>query len=180
MSKERFLWWFVFVILAGVLILSFLGLFSLATIIAVNPEAAAFSIGFAGFWLFANRLIFGYGILANSAKAFLDGKELDKEKIAQKINQPIEKLEDIGIVSLLVMWKNSLEPFKYAYYLGFFLVFTIALLFEFNIISSITVAPIAKGLMFGSAIPTVIVWGLELTADCYLTKSLNKSAEDKQ
>jgi len=179
MNKERILWWFVFVVLAGMLILSFLGFFSLATIIAVNPEAAAFFIGFAGFWLFANRLIFGYGLLANTAKAFLDGRELNKEKIAQKANQPIEKLEEMGIVSLLVMWKNHLEPFKYAYYLGFFLVFTISLLFELNIIASITFAPIAKGLMFGSTIPTVIVWGLELTANCYLTESLNKNAEDR-
>ena len=179
MSKEKFLWWSVFTILAGAIALSFLGLFSLTTIIAVNPEATAFFIGFAGFWLFANRLIFGYGLLANIAKAFLDGRELNKEKIAQKANHPIEKLEEIGIVSLLVMWKNYLEPFKYAYYLGFFLVFTIALLFELNIIASITVAPIAKGLMLGSAIPTVIVWGLELIANSYLTESLNKSAEDK-
>ena len=79
---QRVLWWIVFGIFAAVIVL---GIFLFSLVIAAHPEAAAFVIGFFGFWLFANRLIFGYGGIANTAKAFLDGEIPDKSEIAQKI-----------------------------------------------------------------------------------------------
>ena len=76
------------------------------------------------------------------------------------------------------MWLSSLEPFKYAYYFGFFLVFLIAALFELNIISSIVIGPIAEAVMLGAAIPTLIVWGLELLAGYYVGQVLVKAVKE--
>lgn len=177
---QRVLWWIVFGIFIAVIVL---GIFLFSLVIAAHPEAAAFVIGFLGFWLFANRLIFGYGGIANAAKAFLDGEIPDKSEIAQKIAKSpeaaqLQKLEDLSVAALLSMWLSSLEPFKYAYYLGFFLVFLIAALFELNIISSIVIGPIAEAVMLGAAIPTLLVWGLELLAGYYVGQALIKAVKE--
>ena len=177
---QRVLWWIVFGIFVTVIVL---GIFLFSLVIAAHPEAAAFVIGFLGFWLFANRLIFGYGGIANAAKAFLDGEIPDKSEIAQKIAKSpeaaqLQKLEDLGVAALLSMWLSSLEPFKYAYYLGFFLVFLIAALFEMNIISSLVIGPVAEAVMLGAAIPTLLVWGLELLADYYVGQALVKAVKE--
>ena len=177
---QRVLWWIAFGLFIAVIVL---GIFLFSLVIAAHPEAAAFVIGFLGFWLFANRLIFGYGGIANAAKAFLDGEIPDKSEIAQKIAKSpeaaqLQKLEDLSVAALLSMWLSSLEPFKYAYYLGFFLVFLIATLFELNIISSIVIGPIAEAVMLGAAIPTLLVWGLELLASYYVGKAVVKALEE--
>ncbi len=177
---QRVLWWIVFGIFAAVIVL---GIFLFSLVIAAHPEAAAFVIGFFGFWLFANRLIFGYGGIANTAKAFLDGEIPDKSEIAKKIAKSpeaaqLQKLEDLSAAALLSMWLSSLEPFKYAYYFGFFLVFLIAALFELNIISSIVIGPIAEAVMLGAAIPTLLVWGLELLAGYYVGQVLVKAVKE--
>ncbi len=177
---QRVLWWIVFGIFIAVIVL---GIFLFSLVIAAHPEAAAFVIGFLGFWLFANRLIFGYGGIANAAKAFLDGEIPDKSEIAQKITKSpeaaqLQKLEDLSVAALLSMWLSSLEPFKYAYYLGFFLVFLIAALFELNIISSIVIGPIAEAVTLGAAIPTLLVWGLELLASYYVGQALMKAVKE--
>ncbi len=177
---QRVLWWIVFGIFIAVIVL---GIFLFSLVIAAHPEAAAFVIGFLGFWLFANRLIFGYGGIANAAKAFLDGEIPDKSEIAQKIAKSpeaaqLQKLEDLSVAALLSMWLSSLEPFKYAYYLGFFLVFLIAALFELNIISSIVIGPVAEAVTLGAAIPTLLVWGLELLAGYYVGQALVKAVKE--
>jgi hypothetical protein len=177
---QRVLWWIAFALFVALVVF---GLFVISAVIASNPWTAAFFLGFLGFWLFANRLIFGFGGIANAAKAFLDGKVPDKAELAKKLAKTkemaqLQKLEELSVVALLGLLRNSLEPFKYAYYLGFFLVFLLAVLFELNIISSLVFGPIAQAVMLGAAIPTLLVWGLELLADYYLAKAAAKAVED--
>lgn len=179
---QRFLWWIAFGIFIAVIVL---GIFLFSLVIAAHPEAAAFVIGFLGSWLFANRLIFGYGGIANSAKAFLDGEVPDKSEIAQKVAKSqeavqLQKLEDLSVAALLSMWLSSLEPFKYAYYIGFFLVFLISILFKLNILSSLVVGPVAEAVTLGAAIPTLLVWGLELLASYYVGQALAKAVKEAE
>ncbi len=177
---QRVLWWIAFGIFVAVIVL---GIFLFSLIVASHPEATAFVIGFLGFWLFANRLIFGYGGIANTAKALLDGEIPNKEEIAQKVAKSpeaakLQKLEELSVAALLSMWLSSLEPFKYAYYLGFFLTFLISILFELNIISSLVFGPVAEAVTFGAAIPTLLVWGLELLASYYVGQALVKAVKE--
>ncbi len=179
---ERIVWWITLILFAALI---GLGIFFLAAAVASNPETAAFVLGLLGFWLFANRLIFGFGQIANFSSSFVEGEELNKEEITQKVAKSPEEakvkgLEKLGVAALLAMWRSSLEPFKYAYYLAFFLLFLFAVLFELNVISSLVFGSIVEALTLGAAVPTVLVWGLELLADYYLSKALIKAAQELQ
>ncbi len=177
---QRVLWWiafaiFIFIILAGIFIFSIT--------IASHPAAVAFTLGFLGFWLFANRLVFGFGGIADAAKAFIDGEIPDKSEIAKKIAKSkeaaqLQKLEDLSVAALLSMWLSSLEPFKYTYYFSFFLLLLISILFELNLLSSLIVGPIVEAVTLGAAIPTLIVWGLELLASYYVGQALVKAVKE--
>ncbi len=172
MRAEKILWWILGLLFLAGSILIFFHLLALGVIIAAYPEFAAFFVGLLGFWLFANRLIFGYGSLANTAAAFLKGKDFTKEDILSKFKQPVSKVEDFTVGSLLALWQSSLEPFKYAYYLAFFLVFICAMLFEMDLLGGWLPGVAAKGMMLGAAVPSLLVFGLDLLADHYVTSSL--------
>ncbi|GEM_PF-842207 len=177
---QRFVWWVVFLLFTAFVLLS---IFVLTTTVAANPEAVAFVISLMGFWLFANRLIFGFGGIANAASAFVKGDALDKDRIVSKVAVnaqmgKLQKLYELEVVALLGMWKSALEPFRYTYYFAFFLIFLMATFFELNVLSSLVFGPIVKAVMLGAAVPTVIVWGLELLSDYYLSRALEKAVKD--
>lgn len=173
MRAEKILWWILGLLFVVASVLVFL---HLMVITAAYPEVAAFLVGLVGFWLFANRLIFGYGSLANTAAAFVKGQELAKEDLAAKIRHPVSKLEDFSVAALLTLWQNQLEPFKYAYYLAFFLVFVCAMLFEMDLLGGGLPGIVAKGLMMGAAIPSLLVFGLDLLASHYVAACFRSAA----
>lgn len=177
MSKERLVWWLFFASFVLFIVLMVTGLFSIAPFIEANPEVGAFLIGFVIFWLFANRLIFGYGAIADVSSALCkeEKAELNREEISKRTGKPMEELERLSEISLVMLWKGYLEPFKYALFFGFALVFSFALLFELNIITSLTVAPIAEGLMLGAAVPVLIAWVMELMADYYVAELIRRT-----
>ncbi|WP_456456199.1 hypothetical protein [Thermovibrio sp.] len=177
---ERILWW---ITLALFILVVVLGTFFLAALVATNPEATAFLLGFLGFWLFANRLIFAFSQIANAASSVASGELVEKEEIAKKLVKREEEvklrnLTELSVAALLSMWRGALEPFKYAYYLAFFLLLLFSVLFELNVISSLVFGPIVEALTLGAAVPTVLVWGLELLADYYLAKAVLKASEE--
>ncbi len=173
MKGEKVLWWIFFVIFVAFLI--FGTLIFTATIIA-NPVAATFFLGLTGFWLFANRLIFGFAGITNTANQVAKGEEVDREKLASYSKEPEERTRDLSLVSLLILWRNALEPYRYAYYFAFFIVFIIAMLFQLNIIQSY-VGVIAKSIMFGASVPTLIVWVLDIFSRAYLSGAIKASME---
>jgi hypothetical protein len=70
---ERVFWWSFFVLFLGTLIV---GALFLPAAVSSSPEIAAFLLGLLGFWLFANRLIFGYAQIANAASSLKKGEEI--------------------------------------------------------------------------------------------------------
>ncbi|WP_457679799.1 hypothetical protein [Thermovibrio sp.] len=178
---ERLIWWIALILFIAVITL---GIFFFAALVASNPETTAFVLGFLGFWLFANRLIFGFAQIANAASSVIEGEEVNKEEIAKKVASSSElakvrKLEELSITTLLATFRASLEPFKYTYYFAFFIVLLFAVLFELNVISSVVFGPIVEALTLGAAIPTLFVWGLELLSDHYLAKAAVKLLEEE-
>ncbi len=181
MGVQRILWWISLILFVGLVVV---GTFFLTATIASYPEAAAFVVGFLGFWLFANRLIFNYGEIANSAKSLIEGEKLDKENLLNRVAKnsnaaKLQKLEELSTAALLSMWYSALEPFKYVYYLGYFLVLLMAILFDLNIISSLVFAPISEALALGASIPTLIVWGLQLLSGYYLSEAIVKAVKEE-
>ncbi len=172
MKKEKILWWIVAIISGIALGLALWGIFAFSILVANNPESSAFVIGCFGFFLFANRLIFGFTGITNTAIKVIENREIDKNKLAEKCHHHLQNLNEFSNISLLYMWKGALEPFKYTYFFAFFLIFAFDILFELQILTMTTIAPVIKGFMFGAAIPTLIVWGLELMANFYLNQTL--------
>jgi len=168
--KEKILWWSVFLSLACLVAFTVLGVVSLAENVFWSPETFAFVVGLFGFWLFANRLIFGYSGIIEVAKAIIDKREeeVEKEKIGQKAGVSSENVNEYSLQALLFMWKSYLEPFKFSFFLAFFLILALNLLFELNIITFVSVAPVVKAFFLGSAIPALFVWSLELMATYYV------------
>ncbi len=175
MRAEKILWWILGLLFLAGSILVFFHLLAFGVVVAAYPEFAAFFVGLLGFWLFANRLIFAYGGLANTGAALLKGKEFAKEELLAKAKQPVSKAEDLSIGALLALWQSTLEPFKYAYYLAFFLVFVCAMLFEMDLLGGGVSSIAAKGLMLGAAVPSLLVFGLDLLADHYVSSCLKIS-----
>ncbi len=173
MKGEKTLWWVFFVLFIAFLIL---GTLFFTTTIIENPVAASFFLGLTGFWLFANRLIFGFAGITDTANTLAHGGEIDREKLEFHSREPHERVKDLSLLSLLILWRNSLEPYRYAYYLAFFLIFIISMLFQLNIIQSY-VGAIAKGIMFGASVPTLIVWALDLFSRAYMTEAAKIAME---
>ena len=71
MNKQRLVWWIIFIIS----LIALTGIFYFSLNIAANPEASAFVIGAIGFWLFGNRLIFGFGAITDTVNKFLKKKK---------------------------------------------------------------------------------------------------------
>jgi len=148
-----------------------LALFSAVLFGPFAPELSAFTLGLLGFILFGNRLIFGFSYIANAASSLLRGESVSRESLESKAPKEITLKEAGGIFELLVVWRSSLEPFKYTYYFAFFFLLLFSIMFELNILSAVMVAPIVEALTLGAAVPTVLIWGLSLLADTYLLRA---------
>ena len=173
MNKERIVWWGIFIIS---LIILYLSIFYMSLYVTSNPETFAFVFGGLGFWLFANRLIFGYGSIVDSINKFIEDKEIDKKKLAEKSHHHLLNLDDYSIPALFILWKGSIEPYRYTYYFAFFFTLALDLLFETHVLTMSYVAIDIKAFMLGASIPTLLVWGLDLLSNHYINKMLAKVA----
>ncbi len=166
MNKERIIWWLFFIPFALAMVLAIMGVISLATIISFSPEASAFLLGFIGFWLFANRLIFGYGGIADAIYQFKKGVPeeniINKKELAKKTNRALEELQKMSFISLILLWKSWLEPFRYAFYLAFFLILITVEIFNVG-------GDIGKAFLLGSSFSVILAWGMEMLAAAAFT-----------
>ncbi len=166
---ERLIWWlslvlfFLFFLILGLGLVAFLVAF---------PEGAAFILGFLGFYLLANRLIFAYGGMLAVLGQILRKEEIDKRALAGKINQPIEKLEELTESALVALWMAAVDPFRYAYYGIFMLMLLFTILFKLNIFGNALFGAVVEGAFWGSALVTFFVFSLELFVGAYLEEAM--------
>ncbi len=135
-----------------------------------SPLVATFLLSFIGFYLFANRLVFGYWGIISAASLYESSKDVDREKVAKATNYPIQTLQNLTALSVLTLWLASLEPFKYALYLVFFVFFLIAMLVKLNFITNFALGPFVTVAFYGAFIPVFMVFVLELIARWKLSK----------
>ncbi len=129
-----------------------------------SPLVATFLLSFIGFYLFANRLVFGYWGVISAASLYDREGDVDREKVAKATSYPLRTLQDLTAVSLLLLWIASLEPFKYALYLVFFVLFLFTALVKTNIIANFAFGPFLSAAFWGAFIPTFMVFILEMWA----------------
>ncbi|NPA80554.1 MAG: hypothetical protein GXO29_05865 [Thermotogae bacterium] len=137
-----------------------------------SPLVATFLLSFIGFYLFANRLVFGYWGIISAAGYYSRSSKIDRERVARATNYPLQLLQNLTAAAVLSFWLSYLEPFKYALYLVFFLLFLFNALIKVNIITNVAFGPFVDAAFWGAFIPTFVVLILELLARWRLSKLL--------
>ncbi len=144
------------------LLLALLLFFGAVLFASATPEELAFALGLFGFLLLANPLIFGYaGLLGFLAE--VQAGTAKPETVAEATRTPVEILERLGGLALAAFWIRELAPYRYAYY-GFFLLLLLIALAPQLVGGGFAWAGALAGVLWGAAVPTVLVFGLELTA----------------
>jgi len=129
---------------------------------SATPEELAFALGLFGFLLLANPLIFGYaGLLGFLAQ--VEAGTAKPEVVAEATRTPLELLEKLSGLALAAFWVRELAPYRYAYY-GFFLLLLLIALAPQLAGGIFGWAGALTGVLWGAAVPTVLVFGLELLA----------------
>jgi len=164
---RRALAWLWFLLLAVLL-------FFASTLLArrVTPEELAFLLGLVGFFLLANPLIFGYAALLNFIAAAEQGRAR-LEDAWEMLGTPPELRVEREAATLAVLGLRALAPYRYAYY-GLLL-----LLLLLVVTPQLAAPPFAWGgtmigLLWGAAVPTVLVFSLEVAASWRLAGLLQK------
>ncbi|RUM28924.1 MAG: hypothetical protein DSY42_07550 [Aquifex sp.] len=164
MSVQGTIQWLLVILLASMLFLAFTGMFISTLLITFSAEGLAFLFGFLGALVFANKLLFGYGSFVITAEAFLANKEIDRRKLVKKTKEPEERTQNLSIPSLLMLWLQSLDYYRYAYYGLFTLMLILMLLSKFNLLGALIIGNYLEGAFWGASVVTFFVFALELTA----------------
>ena len=163
MKAERVVWWVILALLAGGVALALAGVTGWL-LLPSYPEEGAFLIGLVGFWLMANRLLFGYGALLTTIDKALKGEALDRGFLESRTREPLERLKELAEVSLILMWLRELEHSRYTYYGLFFLLAMLTLLTKLNLLGEMVLGNYLEGTFWGASVITFLVWALEITA----------------
>ena len=166
MNWERVAWWIFWLTFAFALVIAFYGV-SLAIITATSVEFA-YILGLVSFLLLGNRLLFGYGWIANLLDTVISVKEVTlaqkeavKKRLEKKNFEPLEKLEELSFKALIMLALKDLDYYRYAYYGVFLLLTLITLLTKFNLLGDLVIGKYVEGVFWGAATVTFFVWGLE-------------------
>ena len=129
------------------------------------PEEVAFVLGFALFYLLANRLLFGYGNLS----AYLDKVARDEVTDADKLKAYeksgaskhglVEQLTHFGIATI---WLDRYEPYRYTY-LGIYLALaTLVIVLNLTPIAGLTTGSILEGVFWGGTVVSLFVLAADM------------------
>ncbi len=129
------------------------------------PEEIAFVLGFALFYLLANRLLFAYGHLS----AYLDKlsrdelSEADKERAYVKSGAGkhglVTQLTHFGIATI---WLDRYEPYRYTY-LGIYLALAaLVVVINLNPLAGLTTGSVLEGLFWGGTVVSLFVLAADM------------------
>ncbi len=141
------------------LLLALFLFFGASLFASATPEELAFALGLFGFLLLANPLLFGYaGLLGFLAE--VQAGTARPERVAEATRTPLALLENLAGVALAAFWMRELAPYRYAYYGLFLLLLLVALAPQ--LAGGLVFTGVLTGVLWGAAVPTVLVFGLEL------------------
>ncbi|WP_029521592.1 hypothetical protein [Persephonella sp. IF05-L8] len=160
--------WFIFWLTFGFLILMLFYGFSVLVLTATSVEFA-YLLGLVSFLILGNRLLFGYGWIANLLDNVISFKQITSEyrqKLEEKLQdkQPEEMIREFSFKALLILAFKDLDYYRYAYYGIFLLLVLITLMAKFNLLGEMVIGKYIEGVFWGSATAVFFVWGLEQLA----------------
>jgi hypothetical protein len=183
MNYEKIAWW-IFWLAFGLVI--FLLLYGLAlAIFSSTPIELTYLLGVVSFGLFANKLLFGYGWVANILDNVISNEEIKdevvnsaKDRLDKQNIQPREAIDYLSFSALITLILKDLDYYKYAYYGIFMLLALLTLLTKFNLLGNLIVGKYLEGLFWGAATTTFFVWGLEQLAKVSFSEFLNMNLKE--
>jgi len=186
MNFERLAWWLFWFSFGLVILILFYGL----TILFITSTSVelAFILGLISSLLMANKLLFGYGSVANlldNVISLNEIKEEHKDKIKENVNKrfiPLEQIEKFSFATLISLALKDLDYYRYAYYSVYMLLVVITILAKFNLLGEFVLGKYVEGVFWGATTTTFFVWGLEQLAKVSFTEflNLNLSEENNQ
>ncbi len=166
MNYEKIAWWIFWLSFGFVLVLLFYGI-SITFLTATSVELA-YILGVLSFLLLGNRLLFGYGWIANLLDGVISSKEIqsyDREKLKDRLEkknfEPEERLRELSFTALVMLALKDLDYYRYAYYGVFLLLAVLTLLAKFNMLGNFVIGRYIEGVFWGASTVTFFVWGLE-------------------
>ncbi|WP_457600147.1 hypothetical protein [Hydrogenivirga sp.] len=173
MSAERVTWWVVFAVFSLILLSTLFGAYIAVLAVAI-PEGLAFLLGLIAFLLLGNRLLFGYSNLILALEGFLSERELDRERLIKKTGEPLERVKELGVLSLLGLWLKDIDYYRYAYYGIFTLTLLLSLLTKLNLLGSLSVGNYIEGAFWGAAVVTFLIWSLDVVSHYLMGEALER------
>ncbi len=165
---RKVLAWLWFLLFAFALVLGAVA-FAQAT-----PEELAFALGLFGFLMLANPLLFGYAGLLGFLAELRQGSAR-AETVAAALHYPIELLRELAALPLAALWLKELAPYRYAYYGLFLLLLMVAVAPQLSG-GVLGLSGVLAGALWGAALPTAMVFGLELAASWQLAALLREGS----
>jgi len=177
MNYEKLFWWIFWIAFAIIVLLLFYGV-ALA-IFSSTPIELTYILGVVAFGLLANKLIFGYGWVANLLDKVISQEKIEEENIKsvrdrldKKNIQTMEITKYLSFTTLILAVLKDLDYYRYAYYGIFLLVGLLMILTKLNLLGNLIVGKYMEGLFWGAATTTFFVWGLEQLAKISLSEFL--------
>ncbi len=166
MNFEKVAWWIFWLTFGFLLFLIFFGI-SLAFLTATSVEFA-YILGLVSFLLLGNKLLFGYGWIANVLDIVISSKKVTdiyKDRVKRKLQEKgftvEEKLQELSFKALIMLAFKDLDYYRYSYYGIFLLLTLITIMAKFNLLGEFVIGKYIEGVFWGAATVTFFVWGLE-------------------
>ncbi len=170
---ERLIWSLMLILLITFILVQLVGL---ALLSPIFPEDWAFLAGFLVFWLLANKLLFGYGQFIQTTELFLADDDIDEAGVRSKIRHPIEWLNSLALSSLLTVWLNDLDKYRYTFYASYSVVALFTMLTKFDLLGYNLIGNYLEGAFWGASVVAFLVLALDWVAHTYPADILTHAA----
>ncbi len=169
MNAQKWIWWIVFLttVIATGFILTGMVVWALLPKI---PEEVVFVLGLVMFYLFAHRLIFGYGAMMDFATLSEAQQGEARERATERSGLWWEMVREWTLAAILWEWAARLDPYKYAYYMMYFFTVLLYVITELNLLGFFAWRPLFEALFWGASIPTLFVLAYDTVARWYLRR----------
>ncbi len=178
MNYEKIAWWIFWFAFGIVIAIMFYG-FAL-TMLKATPAEIAFVLGLVSFFLFGNRLLFGYGWIVNILENLLSEENIEEKrqilekKLQEKKIKTEEEIKNLSITALILILLKDLSYYQYAF-LGVYLLLVIfTLAFNFNLFGDFLIGRYIEGIFWGASVVVFFVWGLGQIAGILYTELIEK------
>ena len=164
LNIERLIWSLMLILLLTFVLVQLVGL---ALLSPIFPEDWAFLAGFLVFWLLANKLLFGYGQFIQTTELFLADDAIDEAGVRSKIRHPLEWLNSLALSSLLTVWLNELDKYRYTFYASYSVVALFTILTKFDLLGYNLIGNYLEGAFWGASVVAFLVLALDWVAHTY-------------